>query len=357
MKKIGFQTPGIIKRILIITGIIVVFVIIILLTLFADEIKTLRSIETVDEHPLYTMTYHGDYGFDDFLLVGAKNDEDIERFVIKRLLKGVNINLNITSASCTSFAAKNPNGERIYGRNFDFDYSPALLVKTTPDEGYASISMVNLAYLGYDKDYLPETSSSSSFLTLAAPYLPFDGMNEKGVVISLLAVPFVEPPDKPERITINTTTAIRLVLDKAASVEEAMVLLGNYNYYFSGDVGCHYLIADKSGKTVVVEFMDGDVKFVETSEEYQIASNFIMYEGLNIGEGYCEFTRYGIAEERLFETSGILDDSDAMILLEEVAIPDKTQWSVVYNQTTGKVMVSMNMMYDQKFEFNLEMTE
>lgn len=357
MKKIGFQTPGVIKRILIITGIIVVFVIIILLTLFSDELETLRSIKTADEHPLYTMTYHGDYGFDDFLLVGAKNDEEIERFVIKRLLKGVNINLNIASASCTSFAAENPDGDRIYGRNFDFDYSPALLIKTTPDEGYASISMVNLAYLGYDRNYLPETNLFSSFLTLAAPYLPFDGMNEKGVVISLLAVPFVEPPDRPDRITINTTTAIRLVLDKAGSVDEAMELLKKYNYYFSGDIGCHYLIADRSGKTVVVEFLEGDVKFIETNEKHQIASNFIMYEGLNIGEGYCEFTRYEIAKERLSKTGGIIDDSDAMMLLEEVAIPDKTQWSVVYNQITGQVFVSMNMRYDQEYEFNIEMTE
>ncbi len=357
MKKHGFQTSGLIKRTLIITGIIAMSIIIILYALFFNEFKTLSSIATVDEHPLYTMTYHGDYGFDDFLLVGAKNDEDIERFVVKRLLKGIDIDLNITSASCTSFAAQNLDRDRIYGRNFDFDYSPALLVKTKPSNGYASISMVNLAYLGYDLDYLPDTNFLSSFLMLAAPYLPFDGMNEKGVVISLLSVPFVEPPDEPDRITINTTTAIRLVLDKAGSVEEAMELLDNYNYYFSGDVGCHYLIADKSGMTVVAEFVDGDVKFVETLEEYQIASNFIMYEGLNIGEGYCEFIRYEIAEERLSETGGILDDSNAMMLLEEVAIPDKTQWSVVYNQTTGKVLVSMNMRYDQKYEFNLEMTE
>ncbi len=35
-----------------------------------------------------------------------------------------------------------------------------------------------------------------------------------------------------------------LVLDKAATVEEAIELLKQYNIYFSGDTGCYYLIAD-----------------------------------------------------------------------------------------------------------------
>ena len=35
------------------------------------------------------MTYYGDYGFDEFLEVGATSDVDIEAFVTKRLLKGL----------------------------------------------------------------------------------------------------------------------------------------------------------------------------------------------------------------------------------------------------------------------------
>jgi hypothetical protein len=34
----------------------------------------LASLRKVDTHHLYTMTYAGDYGFDDFLKMGAKND-------------------------------------------------------------------------------------------------------------------------------------------------------------------------------------------------------------------------------------------------------------------------------------------
>jgi penicillin V acylase-like amidase (Ntn superfamily) len=299
------------------------------------------------------MTYYCDYGFDDFLKVGAKSDKDIERFVIKRLLKGVNIDLNISSAGCTAFTAANKSGERIYARNFDFDYAPSLLLYTKPSNGYKSISMVNLSFAGYTADYLPKPMGLSSFLTLAAPYLPFDGMNECGVVMALLAVPYAEPPAKDNQITLNTTTAIRLVLDKAANVDEAVALLKKYNYYFSGKVECHYLIADSSGKSVVVEFLDQDVKVTGSSKNYQVASNFIMYNNLNIGEGYDEFERYEKADKALELNGGVLSEDQAMKVLSEVMIPDRTQWSIVYNMISKDAEVCINKKYDNKYKFNL----
>ncbi len=192
------------------------------LLIFRNELMTLASLKKVDAHPLYQMAYHGDYGFNDFLKTGARSDEEIERFIMKRLLKGIDIDLNIASAACSAFCATNEQGQRIFARNFDFDPAPALLLKTDPDDGYSSLGIVNLAFAGYGGDYLPTPYTFSNFLTLAAPYLPFDGMNEKGVAMALLAVPHAEPPVSGDKIMLNTTTMIRLVLDRAASVEEAL---------------------------------------------------------------------------------------------------------------------------------------
>lgn len=343
------------KRIGLGVAVLIVVIFVLVMSLFANELRTLASLAVVDQHPLLTMTYYGDYGFDEFLKVGAQSDRDVERFVIKRLLKGINIDLKISGAGCTVFAAQSETGERIFGRNFDFDYAPAMLLRTRPKNGYASLSMVNLSFAGFSADYLPQPKTLSSFLTLAAPYLPFEGMNEYGVTMALLAVPYAEPPQKPEQITLNTTTAIRLVLDKAANVEQAMDLLRSYNIYFSGDIECHYLLADKSGKTVLVEFMDGDVQFIEATKDYQVASNFIMFNGLNIGEGYSEFERYELIDQSLSHTGGIVDKAGAMNLLRDVQITDKTQWSAVYNHTTGEVAICMNMRYGQEYRFSLEM--
>ena len=72
-------------------------------------------------------------------------------------------------------------------------------------------------------------------------------------MVALLAVPKAEVPYNPDNITLNTTTAIRLVLDKAATVEEAIELLKQYNIYFSWDIKCHYLIADAGGQSAEYE--------------------------------------------------------------------------------------------------------
>ena len=103
-------------------------------------------------------------------------------------------------------------------------YSPALFVKTAPSNGYRSISMVNLAYIGFGEDKLP-TGLLDSFFCLAAPYVPLDGVNEKGVAVGVLLIDTEPTNQQTEKVDITTTTAIRMILDQAATVEEALTLL------------------------------------------------------------------------------------------------------------------------------------
>jgi len=349
------------KKILKRTGIILLSIILVLLLiviiLFWNEIRSLSSIKQIDDYGMFQMTYYGDYGFNEFLLTGAENDTDIETFVTKRLLKGLPINLNITGAGCTVFFAPNENGEYIFGRNFDFSYAPSMQVITRPKDGYASVSTVNLSFAGYSADSLPSGLNFNSFLTLAAPYLPFDGMNEKGLTIALLAVPEAEPLFDENKVTLNTTTAIRLVLDKAATVDEAVDLLRQYNIYFSGEIDCHFLIADASGDSVLVEYYDDDLQVVTTSENYQIASNFIAYNDLNIGEGFDEFERYDKVKTAIVSNNGTLSEEQSIALLAEIGViaddEDRLQWSVVYNLSSLSGVIFANRNTDNLIEFEL----
>ncbi len=327
--------------------------------LFWNELRSLASLKKIDDYGMYQMTYSGDYGFDDFLKFGATSDAEIEAFVTSRLLKGLPIDLGVTGDGCTAFVTKNEKGEILFGRNFDFLYAPSLQLFTNPENGYASVSTVNLSFAGYSKEHLPDGSIFNRFLTLAAPFLPFDGMNEKGVAIALLAVPEAEPPYHADYVTLNTTTAIRLVLDKAATTEEAVALLQQYNIYFSGDVTCHYLISDAKGHSVLVEYYDHAIQVVETEEEYLIASNFIAYNDLNIGEGFTEFERYDTVFNAIEKNSGVLDEETAIDLLAEIGVmdgaTDKLQWSVLYNLTTGDGQIFANRKTDNLTYFHLEM--
>ena len=337
---------ALVSLLLVITVLFASFVI-----LFRNELFTLGSLKQLDNHPLYQMTYHGDYGFSDFLLVGARSDREIERFIMKRLLKGIDIKLNIVSAGCSAFCAWNDQGQRIFARNFDFDPAPALILKTDPSDGLASVSIANLAFAGYAGGYLPVPYAFSSFLTLAAPYLPFDGMNEKGVAMALLAVPHAEPPVAQDKVMLNTTTMIRLVLDRAQSVEEALALIREHSLYFSGNVECHYLVSDAKGDSAIVEFLDNDIKITRIEGNYQAVTNFIVFEGRKEGEGGSEFERNDTIAGRLTASKGVLNEREAMELLADVKIPGRTQWSAVYNLATGTVQICVGEKYDKVYFF------
>ncbi len=341
--------------------IIILLLIGVIIALFWNEIHSLTSLKKLDNYGMFQMTYYGDYGFDKFLEIGAKSDTDIEVFVTKRLLKGLPIDLGVTGDGCTAFVTRNENGNIIYGRNFDFKYAPSMQLYTKPDKGYASVSTVNLSFAGYSEENLPNGLSLDSFLTLAAPYLPFDGMNEKGVAIALLAVPEAHLKNDENKITLNTTTAIRLVLDNAATVDEAVELLRQYNIYFSGDIYCHYLLADSSGSSVIVEYYDGELQVVKTDTNYQIASNFIAYNGVNIGEGFTEFERYDTVKAAIDNNGGALSEEQAIALLAQIGIVDegvdKLQWSVLYNLTTGEGELFAHRNTENSIQFRLDINK
>ena len=245
------------------------------IALFWNELRTISSITKIDDYGAYQMTYYGDYGFDEFLEVGAQSDADIEKFVVRKLLKGIPIDLGVTGGGCTCFVVKNEQDEILYGRNFDYSYSPTLQVFTEPKNGYASVSTVNLSFIGYSEGNLPEGSVFNKFLTLAAPYLPCDGINEKGVAIASLSVPNAEAPYDSHKITLNISTATRLVLDKAATVDEAIekaVIAEN---------GCHHT-AMMHSKNV-----DNLTKMGRAIDTTIFVKNAPSYAGLAIdGEGY-----------------------------------------------------------------------
>ena len=346
-----------IVRISSVIGILLLIAFVAITFIFRNELRSLMSLKKIDDYGMFQMTYYGDYGFDDFLKTGAESDRDIEVFVTKQLLKGLPIDLGVTGDGCTAFVTKNENGDILFGRNFDFTYAPSLQLYTTPANGYASVSTVNLAFVGYSEDNLPSGLNVDSFLTLAAPFLTFDGMNEKGVAVASLAVPEAELYYDDSKVTLNTSTAMRLVLDKAATTKEAVELLQQYNMYFSSDIPCHFLIADASGHSVIVEYYDGALQAVETDKEYQIASNFIAYNDLNIGEGYTEFDRYYAVLDAIEANGCTLEMNEAIDLLAEVGVmdgdTDKLQWSVLYNLSTKEGEIFAHRKLNEAIDFKL----
>lgn len=338
---------------------IILVALIALYAMFHKELNSINSITKVNDYPLYTMTYDGDYGFDDFLETGASTDAELVDFVVDKLLKGLPIEINIPSLGCSTFSVENEDGDRLFGRNFDLSYSPGMLVRTKPNNGYESISMVNLGFLGYGEDKLPE-GLTKSITALAAPYAPLDGINEKGLTVGVLLIPTEETNQQSDKVDITTTTAIRMILDKAATVDEAINLLEQYDMHSSANSCYHFHIADADGNSVVVEYINNEISLVEPSESYQAATNFLLTPGdYDFGKGQ---DRYEILMNTLKENNGVLNEKEAMDLLKAVSQEahdvgtgrlSSTQWSAVYNSKDLSVTLVSGMDFENQYTFKL----
>jgi hypothetical protein len=189
-----------------------------------QETATLKSLVQVDDYPLYTMVYRGAY--DEVASVAGAQDASLvdlpamERLVIR------------PAWACSLFAALGDPANMLYGRNFDWQFSPALLLFTDPPDGYASVSMVDIAYFGFEGERaegLAAMPLRERRALLEAPRLPFDGMNEHGLVVGMAAVPPGGMRADPDKGTIGSIRVIREMLDHARDVGEAVALLDRYN--------------------------------------------------------------------------------------------------------------------------------
>jgi hypothetical protein len=303
--------------------------------LTADEAATLRSLKQIDDYPLYTMHYQGDYG------APASSGETGSA-------------QPAPSWGCSLFAALGDPDNRLYGRNFDWEYSPALLLYTKPSNGYASVSMVDIAYLGFGGDkahfvaHLPLAERQD---LLYAPHLPFDGMNEAGLVVGMAAVPPGNMQPDPTKETIGSLGVIREMLDHAANVDEAVAILESYNVDMEGGPPLHYLASDRSGRAVLVEFYQGEAVIMPNEGPWHQATNFLRASADESPEGKCR--RYDRIHEALLAAEGRLAPQEAMDLLAVVAQPN-TQWSVVYNASSGSIDVVMGREYQDLHTLKLD---
>ena len=70
---------------------------------------------------------------------------------------------------------------------------------------------------------------------------------------------------------------MRLVLDQAATVGEAVAIFRRTAIDFSGGPPLHYMVADASGDSAVVEYVDGRVRVIPRGERpFQAMTNFVL---------------------------------------------------------------------------------
>ncbi len=326
------------KRILPVVVLLVLALIVIWVLAFfiinRKELKTLQSFKKEAPVNMYSMTVECDYFYDEYLEEGFNGYRKTLNFIAERFMHGMVPTINIEKPNCSTFVCHNEKGEVLFCRNFDDKGEAACcFVTTEPDYGYKSICATDLSAIFDDEVPVSDFKGIQKIYLLAAPYFSTDGMNEHGVAISLLSAGRAVSPSVEGAITLSPYDVIRVVLENAKTVDEAVDLLHNYNIYLGSSPfnthPIHYMIADASGKSVVVEFIKGELVTLESP----IVTNFnVCGQFYGIGQ-----ERYDRIEQVLNENNGILNETQALALLEEVCMPGLEQYSIIYNLTTGEV--------------------
>ncbi len=300
------------------------------------------------------------------LKIGSRNYKELGNFLYEYIFrhKSEKDFAPQLKHGCTSFSARNGERHAIFGRNFDLQYSmpdlSIMMLRTKPAIGYASVTFVYVPHLSYlgstDELFAPYQPPLGSTNNLVAPYIPMDGFNEAGVAVSTLDTNASSADQDPKKVTIWHPCRMRLILDYAKNVDEAIALLGKYKAFFSEHDTDHIMIADRSGDSVVIEYNSGTMKVIRSGKPWQVVTNFTL--DVKNPEDLSKYQRYEIAWTSLKNKKGVISNTEAMSLLVNISIADKsmdTFWSAVYDLQSGDVQLVCVNNKEKMRTFHLDM--
>ena len=266
-----------------------------------------------------------------------------------------------------------------------------MIVHTNPGgDRYASISSVDLQFLGIT-DGAEIDGLLNTLITLAAPYAPLDGINEKGVSCGIYMsyqgdriddgndeyhYEVAATDQDTEKPDITSTTMLRMVLDYADSVESAVEMIEKYDLHDSASTSFHYMIADASGKSAILEWVEKDGRSdddndgsarelrvyyndddsvlgeTEAQNDFQYITNFILtpdyYENEEFRKDEQGKDRYDEIESMInpdgSNIKGVVkDEQEAMEILQRVG---RRNWDKVNGETDGNGCTVWSALYN-----------
>ena len=327
--------------------------------IFRNEISAISSIKVLKPRVenslqcnIYEMTFTGDYYFDDFIAQGgSKNDREFLDFIMNKMTKGLlKLKINTSKIGCSSFTARKPNGEHLFARNYDLYATNTCIVRVKGNKKrHASISTVDTSFIN-----IPAQADMNNLLSkayaLAAPYAPLDGLNDAGISCGIYmtyqgagknVIATDQNTDLPD---ISPTALIRLILDYADSLDEAVDFARSYDMHDSAGTSFHIMVAEPSGRSAILEWVndtdegdnygslrklvvtyndqDSNIGQREGQADFQWVTNFIIQPGYYkvYDKDLTGWERYNIIYDELSKSGGLVtDELAAMDILHKVS--------------------------------------
>jgi choloylglycine hydrolase len=178
---------------------------------------------------------------------------------------------------------------------------------------------------------------------------PLGGVNEAGLVVEVLWLDKTVYPSPDERAALGCLPWVQYMLDKCATAAEAFATLEEVRVV-DETARVHYFIADAAGGCAVAEFLDGKavVSAGDVDMPARALANNTYYDSLSFlrlyeeegtpediaGDGSLErFSRAALRASGYnldFMDSATAVDYAAGVL-DDVAMPDHSQWRIVYD--------------------------
>ncbi len=308
-------------------------------------------------------------------------------------------------AGCSAFTTWNETGECfLTARNYDYrHYDPSgaytglnVALHCAPEGKYKSIGVADACWLAlaggeYYAGVLDDGATDTS-LVAVLPYLCVDGLNEKGLSISILKLDIKDgetPVDQQEsgKHTVAHSVLARYILDSCATVDEAVALAKEYNVRNIAGMDFHIFVTDATGASIVLEWRNNELTVTETNavtnfyvgfddaedrykdgvctEKALTLGNTVREYHYGYGHGYHRFAGMVSALERYIDFTQEdyitkMTPEQALRILSVAAqdpgteATSMTQYSIIYDAQHGCATLWLGQDYATSYTISLE---
>lgn len=247
--------------------------------------------------------------------------------------------------TCSSFTVND--GIIMLAKNLDWDLGNGLIIYNPKGKNKKSI-YCNESEIGWVSKY-----SSITFNHFGLNQ-PLGGINEAGLSIEELST-WQTQYSKNNKRTLNEFEWIQFQLDNYSTVDECIENILNYNilkFFFD----LHYILTDSTGKTIVIEFLEGEpICYYDDQLPIPVLTNnnykeLIRYNDLiendeantlNVNFSQDRFVKINKLLKKKANHGYKLNHIDAMDILDSVSVSD-TKWSIVYDILNKNIFYKTN---------------
>ncbi len=237
--------------------------------------------------------------------------------------------------------------------NFDAPDGPCIVLWTSPIDGLRSMSLVNPEILFSRFLWRTRISQKKMLNTLLAPYTCTSGVNEAGIAI--VGIPSYDGVVKQRtgKKAITPYIAIRAILDKCTTIEEARDFLRSHDMNETNHLNYNYQIIDKDGKSIIVSYSNNNMTIIENTDSEEEFKSISSYQ---------DEKKHKVIEMLLNNRENPISINDIMKTLSVISLKSPggiylnvpmTLWSGVYYCNYQSLSLCYKAHYDILYQFNV----